>query len=66
MSTLGCLASSNNITITRSDLQRRQCVYNTATEKWDCDFNLPKLEEIMTRFRDTSDKGMATPANSVW
>ncbi|KAJ9634989.1 hypothetical protein H2204_005944 [Knufia peltigerae] len=45
-------------------LQSRQCV--EGTHQWNCDFELPTLDEITDRFQDELDFGMASPLRSVW
>ncbi|KAK5386339.1 hypothetical protein LTS13_001976, partial [Exophiala xenobiotica] len=59
-----CQASSDAQNTTT--LQRRQCAKDPATGQWDCDFNLPTLQEIVQRYRDTNNEGAATADRPVW
>jgi len=63
---LTCMASPYNATTTSSDLKRRQCVFNVASNDWDCDLFLPTLAQLEFRFRDVSDQGKATADNIAW
>lgn len=51
------------INTTVSTLERRQCVWNPVTGQYDCDDNLPTLQQIIIRMQDASDGGQATPEN---
>ena len=46
-----------------SSLLRRQCVHNADGSGYDCDDLLPTVDEMVARFRDTEDGGLATAEN---
>lgn len=46
-----------------SKLSPRQCIWNPATQDFDCDEWLPTLDEFTNRMQDTSDQGRAIPEN---
>jgi hypothetical protein len=51
------LDSINNQTNT---LTRRQCVWIAALSDWDCNYNLPSVNQIKIRMRDTNNRGGVT------
>jgi hypothetical protein len=57
------LADRGNQTRT---LQERQCVYNAQASRWDCDDNLPTVQEIIVHLQNTAEGGRATAENSVF
>lgn len=49
-----------------TDLERRQCIKDPQTGRYDCDFNLPSVGQMVARFRDIVDAGRARPEARVW